>query len=150
VSSGSPPPVRVLCVDDNRDAAESLAMILRLVGFEVTVCFDAATALLMASRVVFDVCVSDINMPGVSGYELARQLRAAANGEPLYLVALTARTSEEDRVRSYEAGFDLHLVKPADPLELIGTVRTNGERIAALRRGGGPTPSVPRSRWQTA
>ena len=148
MSLGSPPPVRVLCVDDNRDAAESLAMILRLVGFEVTVCFDAPTALLMATRTVFDVCVSDINMPGTSGYELARQLRASASGAPLFLIALTARTSDEDRLRSYEAGFDLHLVKPADPLELIATVRTNGDRIATLRGRNGPTPAAPRSRWQ--
>jgi DNA-binding response OmpR family regulator len=135
-------------VDDNHDAAESLAMILRLVGFDVTVCYDASTALRMATRTPFDVCVSDINMPGVSGYELARQLRGVAAGRPLYLVAVTARTSEEDRVKSYEAGFDLHVAKPADPLDLIAAVRTNGERVAAHRRGAGPAPSLPRATFQ--
>ena len=144
-----PPPVRVLCVDDNRDSAESLAMILRLVGFEVAVCFDAPTAIQAATQTSFEVCVSDISMPGQSGYDLARQLRADA-AEDLFLIALTARTSDEDRQRSFEAGFDLHLNKPADPLELITTVRTHGERIAALRSARPPQSPLQRARWRTA
>jgi two-component system, OmpR family, response regulator len=133
VTLESSSPIRVMCVDDNRDAAESLAQIFRLIGLEVAVFFDAASAARAAARNLPDVCVSDISMPGMSGYELAQHLRTVTAGQPLFLIALTARTSDEDRRRSFEAGFDVHLAKPADPLELMTTVRTNGERIAALR-----------------
>jgi CheY-like chemotaxis protein len=149
VISVSPSPVHVMCVDDNRDAVESLAMILRLVGLNVSVYYDAPSAIEAAARSYPDVCVSDISMPGVSGYELARQLRAATAGRPLYLIALTARTSDEDRQRSYEAGFDLHLNKPADPMDLITTVRTHGERVAARRMTEAP-PLLERAWFRTA
>jgi len=139
-----------MCVDDNRDAVESLAMILRLVGCEVSVYYDAPNALEAATRSHPDVCVSDIGMPGVSGYELARQLRTATGDRPMFLIALTARTSDEDQKRSYEAGFDLHLNKPADPLELISTVQKHGRRIAARRTNTSPPGSLERTRFGLA
>lgn len=143
-------PIQVMCVDDNHDAVESLAMILRLVGCEVSVFYNAPNAIEAAARSQPDVCVSDISMPGVSGYELARQLRASTTGKPLFLIALTARTSDEDRKRSYEAGFDLHMNKPADPLDLISMVRTHGARIAARRCSESPPGSLERSRFGLA
>ena len=124
-------PIRVLCVDDNRDAAESLALILRLVGVQAEAAFDGRSALETAARFRPDACVSDINMPGMDGYELARKLRAWAGEKPLLLVAVTARSTEEDRQKSVDAGFDLHLNKPADPAAVVRTVLSYGNRLAS-------------------
>lgn len=129
------PPIRILCVDDNRDSAESLALMLQLVGLEAQAAFDGPSALEAARRFRPHACVSDINMPGMNGYELARRLRAMAGGQPLLLVAVTARTTDDDRQRAAAAGFDLHLNKPADPAELLRTVRSYGARLALLRAG---------------
>lgn len=133
-------PLRVLCVDDNHDAAESLALILRLIGLEAEAAFDGTSALGLADRFEPHACVSDINMPGMDGYELARRLRARHTGRPLLLIAVTARTTEEDRRRSTEAGFDLHMNKPADPIELVNVVKAFGER---LRVNGDLAPAQP-------
>jgi CheY-like chemotaxis protein len=124
-------PIRVLCVDDNRDAAESLALILRLVGLQAEAAYDGPSALAAANRFRPDACVSDINMPGMDGYELARKLRAWAGQEPLLLVAVTARTTAEDRQKSADAGFDLHLDKPADPAAVVRTVLSYGHRLVS-------------------
>ena len=127
-------PVRILCVDDNHDAAESLALILQLVGLEAEAAFDGPSALQAAARFRPHACVSDINMPGMDGYQLARRLRQWAGSRPLLLIAVTARTTDEDRRRSLEAGFDLHLNKPADPGELLEAVAAFGNRLTALER----------------
>jgi two-component system CheB/CheR fusion protein len=124
-------PIRVLCVDDNHDAAESLALILNLLGMQAEVAYDGPSALAAAARFRPHACVSDINMPGMDGYELARRLRIWAGQKPLLLVAMTARTSEEDRQKSADAGFDLHLDKPADPAALVRTVVSYGTRLAS-------------------
>ena len=125
-------PIRVLCVDDNRDAAESLALILQLLGVQAEAAYDGPSALRAADRFRPHACVSDINMPGMNGYELARKLREWAGPKPLLLVAVTARTTEEDRQRSADAGFDLHLDKPADPAALVRTVVSYGHRLASM------------------
>lgn len=119
---------RVLCVDDNHDAAESLALLLRLVGLQAEAAFDGPSALRTAAWFLPHACVSDINMPGMDGFELARRLRAWAESRPLLLIALTARTTEDDRRRSLEAGFDVHLNKPADPEEVVRLVVAFGSR----------------------
>jgi len=124
-------PIRVLCVDDNHDAAESLALVLQLVGLQTEVAYDGRSALETAARFRPDACVSDINMPGMDGYELARQLRTRAGEKPLLLIAITARTNDEDRQRSVDAGFDLYLDKPADPAALVETVLSYGTRLAS-------------------
>lgn len=133
-------PLRVLCVDDNHDAAESLALILRLIGLEAEAAFDGASALAVADQFEPHACVSDINMPGMDGYELARRLRVWSVGRPLLLIAVTARTTDEDRRRSLEAGFDLHMNKPADPIELVNVVKAFGDR---LRLTGDPIVARP-------
>ncbi|MBX9627904.1 MAG: response regulator [Gemmataceae bacterium] len=113
------PPLRVLCVDDNKDAADSLGMLLRLVGFEAAVCHDGATALSVVGRVRPEACVLDLTMPGIDGCELAGMLRAAPGGADLYLVAVTAHDGPAATARTAAAGFDLHLVKPVPPQRLL-------------------------------
>ena len=103
---------RILVVDDNKDSAESLAMLLRTEGHEVFVASDGPTALEAAPDFRPDVMISDIGMPGMDGYELGRRLKALPGMEDVVLVALTGWGQESDRRNSREAGFDQHLVKP--------------------------------------
>ena len=105
---------RILVVDDNVDAATSLAQLLRAMGHEVFVAHDARAALADLSRIRPDLALLDIAMPDMSGYELARQVRAHL-GAAVRIVALTGFGLAEDRARAIEAGFDQHMVKPADP-----------------------------------
>ena len=109
------PPRRILVVDDNVDAAQSLAELLRRCGHEVEVRHDPRLALGTARRWRPDIALIDIGLPEIDGYELARLLRAqAADGWYLRLVAVTGYGLERDRERSAEAGFTDHLVKPID------------------------------------
>ena len=107
--------LRVLIVDDNADAVETLAMILRLWQHEVQVAHDGTQALQVAAAFRPDVVLLDIGLPGMSGYEVARHLRKQTGKRDMVLVALTGYGQEEDLRRSREAGFDLHLVKPVRP-----------------------------------
>lgn len=109
---------RILVVDDNRDAAQSLAMMLDLRGHETRLAHDGLEALDMASAFLPDVVLLDIGMPRMNGYDAARELRRRM-GRRVRLVALTGWGQEEDRRRSKEAGFDLHLVKPVEPGALM-------------------------------
>ena len=109
---------RLLVVDDNRDAAESLAMLLQLSGCQVKVAFDGATCLQIAETFHPDLVLLDIGMPGMDGYETARRLRASARGAEMLLVALTGWGQKEDKQRAMEAGFDEHFTKPMDPVVL--------------------------------
>ncbi len=109
------PSRRVLVVDDNRDAADSLAILLRLTGHEVRTAYDGPAALREARAWRPEVVLLDIGLPGMSGHEVARRLREERPAEELLIVALTGYGQEEDRRRSQEAGFDLHFVKPVDP-----------------------------------
>jgi CheY-like chemotaxis protein len=115
---GRSPPRRILVVDDNVDAAESLGMLLRLGGHDVRTAYDGMAAIQVASEFRPEVVLLDIGLPGISGYEVARRLRRESGLEDVFLVALTGYGQEEDRRRSQEAGFDSHLVKPADPTKL--------------------------------
>jgi PAS domain S-box-containing protein len=103
---------RVLIVDDNRDAAQSLADLLEISGYEVRVEHDGPAALAAAREELPEAVLLDIGLPGMDGYEVARRLREAARGRPLLLVALTGYGQEGDRQRARDAGFDHHLVKP--------------------------------------
>jgi PAS domain S-box-containing protein len=105
---------RVLVADDNRDAAESLAVLLRLEGHDVIVADDGETALRLFEEQHPDVVLLDIGMPQMDGYEVARRIRALPGGRRVLLVALTGWGQEKDRAASREAGFDHHLVKPVD------------------------------------
>lgn len=106
---------RVLVVDDNADAAESLAVLLSMYGHDTRVAHDGEAALHAALDFHPDVVFLDIGMPNLDGHETARRLRTQPGGPSLVIVALTGWGQTEDRRRSKEAGFDHHLVKPADP-----------------------------------
>jgi len=112
------PNQRVLVVDDNRDAADSLGLLLRLLGADVRVVNDGPSALQTLSTFRPRVVLLDIGMPGMDGYEAARQIRQQPEFRDVMLIALTGWGQEEDRRRTTQAGFDHHLLKPADMGEL--------------------------------
>ena len=106
---------RLLVVDDNKDAADSLAMLLRLQGHEVRVAYSGTAAVEMTKTYMPDVVFLDIGMPGMDGYEAARRIREQPGLGKTVLAALTGWGQQEDRRRTAEAGFDHHLVKPPEP-----------------------------------
>ncbi len=121
---------RVLVVDDNEDAANTLGILLESAGYRVQTCFDGASALAAADRFEPDACVLDINMPGMDGYELARRLRAKAPDHPPVFATVTAYEDYGHLTKAADAGFDLHFSKPVDlgdVLDQLGDcVRKNG------------------------
>jgi signal transduction histidine kinase/ActR/RegA family two-component response regulator len=112
------PRQRVLVVDDNQDAATSLGLLLKLLGAEVQVVHDGAAALAALQSYQPAVVLLDIGMPGMDGYEVARRIRQQPTGQDVLLIALTGWGQEDDRRRTAEAGFDHHLLKPADMASL--------------------------------
>ena len=108
------PSRRILIVDDSRDGGESLAMLLRVLGAEVALAHSGRTALECVETFKPDVVLLDIGMPGMDGYEVARRIRANPANRHISLIALTGWGQDEDRKRSVAAGFNHHLVKPAD------------------------------------
>ncbi len=112
-------PLRVLLADDNRDCADSLAELLELAGCDVRVCYGGPDVLPLAERFRPDVCVLDLWMPTVNGWECAERLRTWAGDRLLLLVALTGVGGVKAEERSLYAGFDHHLVKPSDADELF-------------------------------
>ncbi|MCA1854965.1 PAS domain-containing protein [Massilia oculi] len=129
-AQGQEGPVRVLVVDDNADAAQMLATLLEAHGHAVSVEYDGTTGLARALREQPEVMLLDIGLPDMDGHELARRLRAAPDTAGACLIALTGYGQNEDRERAREAGFDRHLVKPADLSELLHI-------LAAVRGTGG-------------
>ena len=115
--------LRVVVVDDNEDSAEGLATLLRLDGHEVTTAHDGLEAVAVTEAFRPEVVFLDIGLPGISGYEAARRIRALPGGAAMRLIALTGWGQQDDRRKSREAGFDRHLVKPVEPLELDDALR---------------------------
>lgn len=109
---------KVLIADDNRDAADMLGRVLRVLGHEVRVTYDGQQAVEAAAEFQPDVVLLDIGMPRLDGYGAAREIRKQPRSDGMLLIALTGWGQEEDRRRSAEAGFDRHLVKPVEPSEL--------------------------------
>jgi signal transduction histidine kinase/ActR/RegA family two-component response regulator len=108
----------VVVADDNVDAADSLGMLLRFDGHDVTIVHDGEAAVAAVQERRPDVVVLDLGMPGLDGLEAAKRIRAMPGGQDVKLIALTGWGQDSDRVRTREAGFDHHLVKPADPAEV--------------------------------
>lgn len=130
--------LHVLVVDDNAPSAESMALLIELLGNDTRVAGDGREALELASAYRPDVILLDIGLPGIDGYEVARRVRARAELEGVLLVAITGYGGEEDRRRSHEAGFDHHVVKPID-IETLS-------RLLSGRAAGEVTMLGPRPR----
>jgi CheY-like chemotaxis protein len=106
---------RIVVADDNRDAADSLALLLQTQGYQVTVGYSGAEALQLARTTAPHVAILDIGMPDLTGYEVAAQIRAAPWGKDICLIAVTGWGQQDDKARAAAAGFDHHLTKPVDP-----------------------------------
>jgi len=106
---------RILVADDNRDAGETLAMLLRLDGHDVHVANDGLEALEMFGRVQPDVAILDIGMPGLSGHEVARRIRDQRSDRAVTLIAITGWGQKADKDRAAASGFDHHFTKPVEP-----------------------------------
>ena len=109
---------RILVVDDNRDAADSLTMMLTMMGHDIQKAYDGLEAVQAAAAFRPDVVLLDIGLPKMNGYEAARHIREQPWGRPMTLIAVTGWGQEEDRRRALEAGCDEHLTKPVDPAAL--------------------------------
>jgi DNA-binding response OmpR family regulator len=115
---------RILVVDDNKDSADSLAMLLQLTGHEVFVAHDGHSALVAVELRRPDVVLLDIGLPSLNGHDVCRWIRQQPWGKTTVIIALTGWGQEEDRRRSQEAGFDGHLVKPVDHGHLLALLES--------------------------
>lgn len=106
---------RLLVVDDNKDAAESMSMLLEMWGHEVAFAYDGPSALQTAKQWQPEAVFLDIGLPGMDGYEVAERLRELPQARDVVLIAITGYGQEDDRLRSQRAGIDHHLVKPVAP-----------------------------------
>ena len=111
--------LRILVVEDNRDAADSLRLLLELYGYEATVAYTGPGGVKAAEQWQPDVVLCDIGLPRMDGYEVARRLRQNPSTAKARLIAVTGYGAEDDRRRSREVGFEAHLVKPVDPEQLL-------------------------------
>lgn len=114
--------MKVLVVDDNRDAASTLSRLIEMVGHEVRTAFDGIEALAQAARFLPDVVLLDLGMPRMDGFEACRQMRAQPWGAKMAVIAVTGWGIEPVRLKTKGAGFDHHLVKPVDPDVILSTL----------------------------
>jgi signal transduction histidine kinase/ActR/RegA family two-component response regulator len=136
------PKRRILVADDNRDAAESLALLLRMDGHDVIVAHDGETALELFAKHSPEVCLLDIGMPGLSGYDVARRLRSEPRNSGVLLVATTGWGQDGDRLRSVAAGFDYHLTKPVALARLRDILRPPDTSATGRTAADGPAAAV--------
>lgn len=111
-------PLRILIVDDNRDSADSLSMVLRIMGNETRTAYDGEEAVAAAEAFRPRVILLDIGLPRLNGYETCRRIREQKDGRSMVIIAQTGWSQSEDRERTRDAGFDHHMVKPVDLNEL--------------------------------
>lgn len=123
-TSSASKPLSILIVDDNNDAADSFAQLLSLDGHLTHAVYSGREALDWLATSVPDVAVLDIGLPGMNGYELARQIRQQPQLSGIRLIALTGYSQKEDRELAIQAGFDVHLVKPVNYQLLLETLAT--------------------------
>lgn len=112
-------PRRILIVDDNRDSANTLSMLLKLSKHQVSTAYDGLGAVEEFQRSLPEVVLMDIGLPGMNGLDAAKAIRALPEGRDVTLVAMTGWGQDEDRQRTKEAGFDRHLVKPVERAQLL-------------------------------
>lgn len=111
---------RILVVDDSHYAADASARLIALCGYEAKAVYDGHEALEQSAAFAPDMVLMDIGMPGISGYEAATRIRRELGNTKVLLVAVTCWTSEQDKRRAYENGFDLHVAKPMSLTTLYG------------------------------
>jgi CheY-like chemotaxis protein len=111
-------PLRILVVDDNRDNADSCSMLLQMSGHHVRTAYSGREALAIGPDFAPHIILLDVVMPEMSGYEVAREVRAARWGQAVMLVAVTGHSMMEDRRKAMDAGFDHHFAKPVEPQQL--------------------------------
>jgi CheY-like chemotaxis protein len=111
--------LRILVVDDNRDNADSLSMMLKMMGNETQTAYDGEEAVAVAVEFLPNVVLLDIGLPKLTGYEVCRRIREQPGGKELVIIAQTGWGQEDDRQRTHEVGFDHHMVKPVDPQALM-------------------------------
>jgi CheY-like chemotaxis protein/anti-sigma regulatory factor (Ser/Thr protein kinase) len=119
-----PTVLRVLVVDDNRDSVDAMAMLLESQGHAVQTATRSDTALQMAAAAPFDAVLLDIGLPEMNGYDVARAMRQLPTAHPPLLIAISGYGRDSDREQARAAGFDHHLVKPADPAEIFALLDT--------------------------
>ena len=124
---------RLLVVDDEPNLLTAIAAVLRGKGFEVTTARNGKDALLQIARQLPDLIVSDVRMPVMDGYRLARQLRAAPHTKLIPIVFLTAKDETEDRIEGFQSGVDVYLTKPFEPDELIAVIQNILTRVERTR-----------------
>jgi CheY-like chemotaxis protein len=137
---GSVPALRILIIEDNQDAAETLGDLLTLFGHQAEIAHSGAGGVDLARRRRPDLVLCDIGLPGMDGYAVARELRADPRTAPIRLIALTGYGREADRDRAANAGFDLHLVKPVGPEMLRSLLEDFAEGGARLAGAGDLQP----------
>ena len=124
----NPPRVRVLIVDDYPDAAETAAMLLTLYGHDCRTACTGQAALAEADAFDPDIAILDIGLPDISGYEVARALRARPGQRRIYLAAVTGWGQPHDRLQAFAAGFDQHVLKPTDTAKIRNILQLAAER----------------------
>jgi PAS domain S-box-containing protein len=129
---------RILVVDDLRDTADTLALLLESLGHEVHAAYDGESAIEVAGKVRPEVIFMDIGMPQMSGLEACRRIRSSAWGAHTFIVAVTGWGQPQDRRQTADAGFDDHLIKPADVANVVRLLRSLSDR----EKGGGIAPSA--------
>ncbi len=137
--------LRVLIVDDLRDAADTLALLISMWGHEVVVAYDAIGALEEAAAHPPDVVLLDLDMPQMNGFDLAGRLRQSSETANALLVAITGYGREEDVKRCQEAGMNSHFLKPVDPVELRRVLAfwRPSRGISLVSAEVGPRPDSP-------
>jgi len=140
-------PIRILCVDDNKDSADSLVSLLTIYGYDALACYEGWSALAAVENECPDACLLDLNMPGMDGDELAIKIQEQLPNCHIVFVALTAQDSAASIERTRKAGFRYHLVKPVSPDALlvalapldIGRAATLARKAAASRQKTQPS-----------
>lgn len=124
---------RLLVVDDEPNLLTAIAAVLRGKGYEVTTARNGKDALLQIARQLPDLIVSDVRMPVMDGFRLARQLRAAPHTKLIPIVFLTAKDETEDRIEGFQSGVDVYLTKPFEPDELVAVIQNILTRVERTR-----------------
>jgi len=117
---------RILLVEDNVDASNTLESFLALEGHVVNAAYSGTAGLAMAIEQRYDILICDIGLPGLDGFDLIRELRHAPGGDRLFAIALSGYGHPEDRARAIDAGFDRYFVKPVDGKALLGLIAQAG------------------------